>query len=76
MPITTGGLSFLTILLKICFCVTAVLILIATTGLPVIAYQLLRIHIPRILVEQILLIYRYISVLLGEVARITTAYHL
>lgn len=76
LPITTGGLSFLTILLKTCFCVTAVLILIATTGLPAIAYQLLRIHIPRILVEQILLIYRYISVLLGEAARMTTAYHL
>lgn len=52
----------------------AVLILIATTSLPKISYQLLSIKVPKIIVEQIMLTYRYISVLLEQVSNMYTAY--
>lgn len=76
IPVTAGVISFLSIMIKTAFCVMAVLILIATTTLPAIACRLLRLHVPKILVEDILLTYRYISVLLHEVSSMNTAYHL
>lgn len=76
IPITFGVISFFSIMIKTVFTVMAVLILIATTSLPQISYQLLVIKVPKIIVEQIMLTYRYISVLLEQVANMYTAYML
>lgn len=74
IPITYGFISFTSIMIKTVFTVMAVLILIATTSLPQISYQLLSIKVPKIIVEQIMLTYRYISVLLEQVSNMYTAY--
>ena len=55
VPVTTGVISFLSIMIKTVFTVMAVLILIATTSLPQISYQLLSIKVPKLIVEQIML---------------------
>ncbi|WKY48674.1 cobalt ECF transporter T component CbiQ [Eubacteriaceae bacterium ES3] len=74
LAISFGLISFFSIMLKTVFTVMAVLILIATTSMPKIAYQLLSFKIPQMIVEQIMLTYRYISVLLEEVSCMYTAY--
>ncbi|WP_169314678.1 cobalt ECF transporter T component CbiQ [Acetobacterium woodii] len=74
IPVSYGVISFTTIIVKTVFTVMAVLILIATTSLPQISYQLLAIKVPKIIVEQIMLTYRYISVLLEQVSNMYTAY--
>ncbi len=74
--ITTGVLSMFTLMLKGIFSVLASYILIATTSIEKICYALRRVHVPAVLVTQILLTYRYITVLLGEANRITQAYAL
>ena len=73
-PITYGVISFFSIMIKTVFTVMGVLILIATTPLPQISYQLLVIKVPKIIVEQIMLTYQYISVLLEQVSNMYTAY--
>ncbi|KNZ40681.1 cobalt ECF transporter T component CbiQ [Acetobacterium bakii] len=74
IPITYGLISFVSIMVKTVFTVMAVMILISTTSLPQISYQLLYIKVPKIIVEQIMLTYRYISVLLEQVSNMYTAY--
>jgi cobalt/nickel transport system permease protein len=74
IPITYGVISFFSIMIKTVYTVMAVLILIATTPMTQIAYQLLRIKVPKIIVVQIMLTYRYISVLLEQVSNMYTAY--
>ncbi|MFX4262186.1 cobalt ECF transporter T component CbiQ [Pelotomaculum propionicicum] len=71
-----GWISFFTIIIKFVLAVLAALTLIATTGMDRIAAALRMLHVPRIFVLQLLLTYRYISVLLEEVARIMRAYSL
>lgn len=74
--INAGVISMVTLMMKGTFAVMASYILIATTSIEKICYALRLLHIPKILVTQILLTYRYITVLLGEVNRITQAYSL
>lgn len=74
--ITTGMISMITLILKGILCVLASYLLVATTGIEKICYALRILHIPSILVTEILLAYRYISVLLGEAGRIIDAYSL
>lgn len=76
VPITTGVLSMLTLILKGVYTVFATYLLIATTTIEKICYAMRMVHIPGILVTQILLTYRYISVLLKEANTITQAYSL
>ena len=76
VPVTGGGLSMLTLILKGIFAVLASYLLIITTSIEKICYALRRLHVPKFLVTEILLIYRYISVLLKETHRMVTAYHL
>ena len=54
----------------------AVLIIIATTPMDKLAHELIRIKIPRIFVMQIMLTFRYISMLITEASNMMTAYHL
>ena len=63
-------------MIKGIFTVFASYLLIATTTIEKICYALRLLHLPKIFVTQILLIYRYISVLLSEANRITQAYAL
>ena len=66
----------ITLMLKGVFSVLASYFLVATTSIDKICYSLRLIHVPEILVTQIMLTYRYIVLLLKEVNRITDAYSL
>ncbi|MHB8072836.1 cobalt ECF transporter T component CbiQ [Desulfosporosinus fructosivorans] len=74
--ISRGWVTFLAILIKSGLTVTAALLLIATTGMDRLAGALRMLKIPRVFVLQLLLTYRYISVLMEEVARSLRAYSL
>jgi len=74
--ISRGWVTFLAILIKSGLTVTAALLLIATTGMDRLAGALRMLKVPRVFVLQLLLTYRYISVLMEEVARSLRAYSL
>ncbi|MFD2360463.1 energy-coupling factor transporter transmembrane component T family protein [Saccharococcus thermophilus] len=67
---------FLSIFIKCSLTVTASILLIATTGMDRLAAALRMLKIPKIFVLQLLLTYRYISVLIEEVSRMMRAYSL
>lgn len=74
--VTGGMLSMLTLLAKGAFTVFAAYLLLATTGIEKICYALRLLHVPKLFVTQVLLIYRYITVLLAEAERMSQAYAL
>lgn len=74
--LSRGWFTFLSITIKAALTVTAALLLIATTGMDKLAAALRMLRIPRLFVMQLLLTYRYISVLLEETARTIRAYSL
>lgn len=74
LTITGGMLSFLTLLLKGVFSLMASFLLIATTGIEQICYALSLLKVPDLLVTQILITYRYISLLLKETGTMMNAY--
>lgn len=76
IPVSWGILSFFSILLKTALTVMAVLILIASTSMDKIAHEMIRIRVPRIFVMQLMLTYRYLSLLITEANNMMTAYHL
>ena len=63
IPITTGMISALTLILKGIFAIISSYFLIVTTGVENICYALKKLHIPNILITIFMLIYRYIIVL-------------
>lgn len=76
LNISTGWISFITLILKSSLTVLSTLLLIATTGMDKIGMALRRLKVPKIFVTQLLLTYRYISVFMEEGASILKAYHL
>ena len=76
LKITGGMISMLTLMLKGFYSILSAYILIATTSIEQICYALRLMHIPRIIVIVILLIYRYFGLMGNEADRITTAYML
>lgn len=74
--ISSGMLSFAALLIKCGLTVTAALLLLATTGMNNIGAALQKLHVPEIFITQLLLTYRYISVLMGETSRVYNAYTL
>ena len=74
--VRAGVISMLTLILKGFFALLASYILIATTTIEKICYALRLLFVPKILVTEVLLIYRYITLLLAETERITQAYAL
>lgn len=74
--ISFGMLSFASIMLKTLLTVSSVLILIATTSFVEIIHQLAVLRIPKVLCLQLVMMYRYLSVLLGEASTMWTAYAL
>lgn len=76
ITISAGWLAFLSILIKCSLTVSAVILLVATTGMEKLAAALRMLCIPRIFVLQLLLTYRYISLLIEEVGRLLRAHEL
>lgn len=74
--ISGGVLSMLSLMIKGVLTVLASYLLVATTTIEKLCYALRLLHVPKILVTQLLLIYRYITLLLTEARRITQAYEL
>lgn len=77
-PVTlTGGMvSFVTLMLKGIFALMASFLLIATTNIEKICYALRQLRVPELLVTQVLMTYRYISLLLHEAGAMMNAYAL
>ncbi len=71
-----GVTSMITLMMKGTFSLMASFIMVATTPIDGLCAALRKIHVPSILVTLLLLTYRYISVLIREVAIMTDAYKL
>jgi cobalt/nickel transport system permease protein len=74
--ISRGWISFTTILIKCALAVISVLLLVATTGMDRIAGALRSAGAPKIMVTQLLLTYRYISVIADEGESMVRSYRL
>ena len=74
--IARGWITFFSLFIKGVLTVTAALLLIATTGMEPLAAAFRQLRVPKVMVLQILLTYRYLTVLLGEADRAMTAYAL
>lgn len=74
--VSRGWLTFLSLSIKSILSVAAGIILIATTGMDKLAVAMRMLKIPKIFVLQLLLTYRYITVLIEEFLRMTQAYSL
>ncbi|MDD3172842.1 MAG: cobalt ECF transporter T component CbiQ [Herbinix sp.] len=72
--ITEGEITFTSLMLKAVLTVMAVLLLVASTSMNDLIYTLISLHIPSILVIQIMMTYRYMSVLLKEASLMYHAY--
>lgn len=73
---SAGVLSMITLILKGIFSILASYLLIATTSVDKLCYALRLLHIPKPIVTQFMLTYRYITVLLEEANCVTQAYAL
>jgi cobalt/nickel transport system permease protein len=76
VEISAGWISLVSLIIKFTLTVLSGLLLISTTGIEKIAFALRKLMVPKIFVTQMLLTYRYISVLLEEAALIVKAYSL
>jgi cobalt/nickel transport system permease protein len=75
--VLSGGIvSMLTLMLKGVYALMASFLLIASTGIEGIGYALRILRVPKMIVTQILLAYRYITILLNEANTIFEAYSL
>lgn len=73
LAISGGWLSFLSILLRFSLTVSAVLVLIASTGFNAVCMAMVKLGMPRIFAVQLLMLYRYIFVLVDEGVRMYQA---
>lgn len=76
IAISRGWVTFLSIFIKCGLTVTVGILLIATTGMDRLASALRMLKVPKIFVLQLLLTYRYISLLIQETSRMLRAYSL
>jgi cobalt/nickel transport system permease protein len=76
IAVARGWVTFLSILIKCGLTVTVGLLLIATTGIDRLAAALRMLKVPKLFVLQLLLTYRYLTVLGEELARMMRAYSL
>lgn len=74
--INAGYVSMLTLMIKGVLSILASYLLIATTSIEKICCTLRQVKCPKIIVTEILLIYRYITVFIGEVHSVSSAYAL
>jgi cobalt/nickel transport system permease protein len=73
LRVTTGALSFCSIMVKTLLSVTAVLLLAATTSFADISRELGRLGMPKLLALQFVMTWRYLTVLTGEAAAMSAA---
>ena len=73
LPLTSGWISFMSILLKFLLTISSALILIATTSFPGVCQALRRLGFPALFVSQLLFLYRYLFVLMEETMKIVRA---
>ena len=76
VAISGGVVSSVAIVARCILCVVAVLILVATTPFSKMTGQLIRMHVPELLVRLIEMIYRYLGVLADEAYTMLAAYRL
>lgn len=76
ITLSVGWVTFFSLLLKGALTVMVSLLLIATTGMNQLGAALRMLKVPKIFVLQLLLTYRYISVLIEELLRMVRAYSL
>ncbi|MEZ0537860.1 cobalt ECF transporter T component CbiQ [Caldicellulosiruptoraceae bacterium PP1] len=76
VPISYGWISFFSLIIKYFLTIIATLLLLSTTSIDKLAYSLKKIRLPDILILQFVMTYRYINLLLDEVARSINAYKL
>lgn len=76
LAVSGGVLSMLTLVAKGIFCLLASFLLMATTTIEAICHALRQLRVPKLLTNLLLLTFRYISVLLDEVAVMQQAYAL
>lgn len=76
ITLKAGYISLLTLMLKGALAVLASYLLIATTTIEQICYALRLLHVPKLMVTQLLLTYRYLSLLLEQADTISQAYAL
>ncbi len=74
LGITLGMISLTTLLLKTILTVMSVLLLVASTSMNELIYALISLHIPYLLVIQIMMTYRYMSVLMNEASLMYQGY--
>jgi len=74
--VSGGWLSFFSIVLRFLLTVSAALVLLAGTGFPQLCRALNQLHVPKLLVTQFLLLYRFLFILLEQAQRMHRAYHL
>jgi len=74
--VTGGWVSFASILLRFALTIGALLLLVATTGVPALGRAAERLGAPRVFVMQVLGLYRYLFLLVGESQRTLRAYRL
>lgn len=72
--LSAGWVSFIGVMERFVFAVSAVLILMATTGIDTVALALGRLGVPRALVTQLSLLHRYVFVLGDEVSSLLRAH--
>lgn len=72
--ITYGMVSFITLVLKTILTVMAVLLFMATTKMNDLIHSMHSLHIPSLIVIQIMMTYRYMSVLMKEASLMYHAY--
>ena len=65
-PVSGGWLSFCSILVRFVLTVSAALVLVACTGMHRLGAALARLGVPRVLVMQMLFLYRYLFVVAGQ----------
>lgn len=71
-----GWLTFLSLLIKGGLTIAAALVLIATTGIGGVGEAMRALRVPRVVVLQLLLTYRYLALLLEELGRMLRAHDL
>ena len=76
LRISGGAVSMLTLMAKGVFCLMASFLLMATTPIDSLCAALRRLHVPKMVVTLLLLTYRYVGVMTGELAVMTDAYRL
>lgn len=76
LAVTGGVISMVTLMLKGVFTLLGAYLLTASTPMTKICAALRMLHVPKIIVTVILLLYRYLSLFLEEAERVTQAYAL